>query len=101
MARRCGSRLAASLAALSAAISDADLAAAQPGAGLQVRQNLSLVLGLQGKLGEAEKILRENLPPDQANADLAYLQSLKGPAPAATPTAAPSRTWDAVKGAGG
>ncbi len=64
-----------------------------------MRQNLSLVLGVEGKLAEAEKILREDLPPEQANADLAYLQTLtkaKDAAPAAT-----TRTWATVKGATG
>ena len=51
-------------------------AAARPDASLQVRQDLTLVLGIQGKLGEAEKLLRENLPPDQADANLAYLKAV-------------------------
>jgi Flp pilus assembly protein TadD len=73
-------------------------AVARPGSGLLERQNLVLVLGLQGKLGEAEKMLREDLPPEQANADLAYLQSLtKTKAAVPAPNA---RTWAAVKGAG-
>ncbi|QUD90838.1 pilus assembly protein TadD [Phenylobacterium montanum] len=73
-------------------------AVAQPGSGLVERQNLSLVLGLQGKLAEAEKILREDLPPEQANADLAYLQSLTKAKASIAP--ATTRTWAAVKGAG-
>jgi Flp pilus assembly protein TadD len=76
-------------------------AAAQPGANLTVRQDLTLVLGLEGKLSEAEVLLRRDLPPDQADADLAYLQaaSARG-APAAAPVA-PQRSWDSLKGAGG
>lgn len=50
-------------------------AAAQPDATLQVRQNLALVLGLQGKLAEAEQIERENLPPQIAQANLDYLKA--------------------------
>ena len=73
-------------------------AAAQPSAGLQVRQNLTLVLGIEGKLDEAEKLLREDLPPEQANANLDYLRALtaKPSAPAAS-----QRSWRTVKGAGG
>ena len=36
-------------------------AAAKPGAPVQVRQNLALVLGLQGRLGEAEATLKDAL----------------------------------------
>jgi Flp pilus assembly protein TadD len=50
-------------------------AAALPGASLQVRQNLALVLGLQGKLEEAERIERENLPPQMAEANLDYFKA--------------------------
>ncbi|MGZ3343886.1 MAG: tetratricopeptide repeat protein [Caulobacteraceae bacterium] len=50
-------------------------AAAQPDATLQVRQNLALVLGLQGKLAEAEQIEREYLPPQIAQANLDYLKA--------------------------
>ena len=50
-------------------------AAAQPTASLQVRQDLTLVLGMEGKLGEAEERLRQDLPPDEADADLAYLKT--------------------------
>jgi Flp pilus assembly protein TadD len=57
-------------------------AAAQPGATAQERQNLALVLGLQGKLGEAEQLMREDLPPEVADANLAYLKAVsKGSAP--------------------
>jgi Flp pilus assembly protein TadD len=77
-------------------------AVAQPGASLQVRENLTLVLGLQGKLAEAETLLRQNLPPEQAEANLAYLQAIAPHAAAQqTQAAPPARTWDAVKGAGG
>ncbi|HEX4198637.1 MAG TPA: pilus assembly protein TadD [Caulobacteraceae bacterium] len=76
-------------------------AAAQPGANLTVRQDLTLVLGLQGKLGEAETLLRRDLPPDQADADLAYLQAVSSKTVAAAPAPAPQRTWDSLKAAGG
>jgi Flp pilus assembly protein TadD len=75
-------------------------AAAQKGATLQIRQNLALVLGLQGKMAEAEKLLREDLPPAQADANLAWLQQQLQPA-TAKPTAAPvSRSWDSLKASG-
>jgi Flp pilus assembly protein TadD len=77
-------------------------AAAQPGANLTVRQDLTLVLGLQGKLGEAETLLRRDLPPDEADADLAYLQAVSSKTVVAAPSApAPQHTWDSLKGAGG
>ena len=78
-------------------------AAAQPGATLQIRQNLALVLGLQGKMDEAERLLRQDLPPDQADANLAWLQAnLQAHQPAAAQAAAdaPARSWDSVKTGG-
>jgi Flp pilus assembly protein TadD len=53
-------------------------AVAQPGVDLQprVRQNLALVIGLQGRFDEARKIASEDLPPDQVEANLAYLQQM-------------------------
>jgi Flp pilus assembly protein TadD len=75
-------------------------AVAQPGAGLQVRQDLTLVLGLQGKLVEAERMLRVDLPPEQADADLAYLKAVSTGASTPAP-AAPDRSWASVKGSGG
>lgn len=53
-------------------------AVAAPGAGLQVRQNLALVLGLQGKLAEGEQIQRQDLPPQMADNNLAYLKAAFG-----------------------
>ncbi len=40
-------------------------AAAQPGADMRVRQNLALVLALQGKFGEAEDVSRRDLAADR------------------------------------
>lgn len=51
-------------------------AAAQPGADSRVRQNLALVVGLQGRFEEAEKIASAELSPDQASANVAYLRSM-------------------------
>ena len=50
-------------------------AAAQPGASIQVRQNLALILGLEGKLAEAERLERQDLPPELADANIAYLRA--------------------------
>jgi Flp pilus assembly protein TadD len=45
----------------------------------RVRQNLALVVGLQGRFAEAESIVRADLPPDEAAANVAYLKEmLKG-----------------------
>jgi Flp pilus assembly protein TadD len=75
-------------------------AAAQPTASLTVRQDLTLVLGLEGKLGEAETLLRQDLPPDQADADLAYLQAVYAGRGSTESTAAAARTWESMKSGG-
>lgn len=51
-------------------------ATAQQGADTRVRQNLALVLGLQGRFGEAETLARADLSPDEANANVAYLRQM-------------------------
>lgn len=51
-------------------------ASEQPGADSRVRQNLALVVGLQGRFAEAEKIASQELSPDQAQANVAYLRSM-------------------------
>jgi len=53
----------------------------------RVRQNLALVVGLQGRFQEAETIARADLPPEEAAANVAYLRQMvaqKGPATAST-----------------
>ena len=50
-------------------------AAAQPTSTVQERANLALVLGLAGKVAEAEQIIRRDLPPDLAEQNLAYLRA--------------------------
>jgi Flp pilus assembly protein TadD len=64
-------------------------AAAAPGAGPQERQNLALVLGLQGRFDEAERLERQDLPPSVVDNNLAYLRA----------TADPARphTWDSLR----
>lgn len=51
-------------------------AEAHPSADARVRQNLALVLGLQGKLEEAEAVLRRDLPPDEISAALGTLRQM-------------------------
>jgi Flp pilus assembly protein TadD len=71
-------------------------ATAQPGGGPKARQNLALVVGLQGRFAEAESIARADLPPDEAAANVVYLkqmlsqQKVEEPKPAARPTKPPA-----------
>jgi Flp pilus assembly protein TadD len=51
-------------------------ASEQPGADSRVRQNLALVVGLQGRFDEAEQIATRELSADQAQANMAYLRSM-------------------------
>lgn len=66
-------------------------ATAQPGATLQMRLNLALVLGLQGKTGEAEALLRRDLPPEQADLNLQWLRERTEQASTA------GRTWGSLQ----
>jgi Flp pilus assembly protein TadD len=49
---------------------------ANPNADARVRQNLALVIGLQGRFAEAEEIVKADLPPDEAAANVAYLKEM-------------------------
>ncbi len=49
---------------------------ANPKADSRVRQNLALVVGLQGRFSEAETIVRADLPPEEAAANVAYLKQM-------------------------
>jgi Flp pilus assembly protein TadD len=78
-------------------------AAAEPGASTQVRQDLALILGLKGDLVESERLQRQDLPPDMADANMAYLRAATSPIAAAPPPAKPvaqagpkDRSWNAV-----
>jgi Flp pilus assembly protein TadD len=51
-------------------------AAAQHPVDARVRQNLALVVGLQGRFAEAENIARADLPADEAAANAAYLKQM-------------------------
>jgi len=42
----------------------------------RVRQNLALMVGLQGRFADAEAIARADLPPDEAAANVAYLRQM-------------------------
>jgi Flp pilus assembly protein TadD len=48
----------------------------QPGADSRIRQNLALVVGLQGRFQEAENIARQELTAAQAEANVAYLKGM-------------------------
>ncbi|GAA0630201.1 tetratricopeptide repeat protein [Brevundimonas kwangchunensis] len=71
-------------------------AAAQPGASLRIKLNLAMVLGLNGKMGEAEQILRRALPPEQADQNLAWLRARNG-GPSGDPSLN-ARTWTSLQG---
>lgn len=63
-------------------------AAGTPGADSRVRQNLALVVGLQGRFDEAEQIARGELSPEQAQANVAYLREML----------AQQNAWNQLKG---
>lgn len=44
----------------------------------RVRQNLALVVGLQGRFNEARQIASRDLPPEQVEANMAYLKRMLG-----------------------
>lgn len=47
-----------------------------PGATSQIRQNLALVIGLEGRFDEARAMFARELPPDQVEANMAYIRAL-------------------------
>lgn len=51
-------------------------AARQPGATRAVKENLALVLGLQGKFDEAEQVAREALPEQEVASNTSYLKKM-------------------------
>lgn len=51
-------------------------AASMPGATSKIRQNLALVIGLQGRFDEARALFAKELPPDQVEANMAYIRQL-------------------------
>jgi Flp pilus assembly protein TadD len=68
------------------------VAAADPRATATERQNLALVLGLQGKFAEAEQLARRDLPPELAENNIAYWKAVAG-------GSSETRSWNALKGA--
>lgn len=56
-------------------------AMAQPGATTRVRQNLALVLALEGKFDEAERVARTDLSPDDAAASITAIRSMIAQSP--------------------
>ncbi len=47
-----------------------------PGANTQIRQNLALVIGLQGRFDEAQALFAAELPPEAVASNMAYVRSL-------------------------
>lgn len=66
-------------------------AAARPDAPMAARQNLALILGLQGRFAEAEKLARQDLPPETVENNMAWLRAVAG--------GATGRSWDLLKSA--
>ena len=66
-------------------------AALQPDASSKTRANLALIIGLQGRYDEAEKILLRDLTPTQAQENMSYIKELMRS----------KNSWDAIKSARG
>ncbi|MBP7702055.1 MAG: tetratricopeptide repeat protein [Phenylobacterium sp.] len=66
-------------------------AAARPDAPIAVRQNLALVVGLSGRIDEAERLVRQDLPPEMVENNLAWLRS------AQAPSAPSARSWESLR----
>jgi Flp pilus assembly protein TadD len=66
------------------------LAVSLRGANTQVRQNLALVIGLQGRFDEAQRLFAAELPPAQVEANMAYIRALL----------TQQNRWDRIKGEG-
>jgi len=59
------------------------------GANGQVRQNLALVIGLQGRFDESRALFARDLPPEQVEANMSYIRALL----------TQQNRWDLIKGA--
>lgn len=55
----------------------------------KIRQNLALVIGLQGRFDESRKLFAAELPPDQVEANMSYVRALL----------TQQNRWDLIKGA--
>ena len=75
---------------LTAAERELRLAVKLRGANSQVRQNLALIIGLQGRFDEAQRLFAAELPPDQVEANMSYIRALL----------TQQNRWDLIKGAG-
>jgi len=75
---------------LSAAERELRLAVSLRGASTKVRQNLALVVGLQGRFDEAQRLFAAELPPPQVEANMAYIRALL----------TQQNRWDLIKGDG-
>lgn len=73
-----------------------------PGSEERVRQNLAMVVGLQGRFQEAETIAKKDLPPEQAERNVAMIRRMLSERNtwanirSGTPPAATTRTAEAV-----
>lgn len=47
-----------------------------PNAPIQARQNLALIVGLQGRLQESERLAAQDVPPDVAARNIAYIRAM-------------------------
>lgn len=61
---------------LNAAEQHLRVAVSLPSATSQIRQNLALIVGLQGRFDEAEAIYARELPPEQVQSNMAYIRAL-------------------------
>jgi Flp pilus assembly protein TadD len=61
-----------------------------PGATSKIRQNLALVVGLEGRFDEARRLFAAELPPDEVEANMTYIRGLL----------TQQNRWAAIKGAG-
>lgn len=59
-----------------------------PGASTRVRQNLALVIGLQGRFDEARAIYASELPPEAVEANMSYIRAML----------TQQNRWEAIRG---
>lgn len=71
---------------LEEAVTTMKLATDQPSASAQARQNLALLMALQGDAEAAERLARKDLPPAVAEANIEYYRSLAKPEQPQKPT---------------
>ena len=64
-------------------------AAGMRGATSQIRQNLALVIGLQGRFDESRDMFARELPPEQVETNMSYIRALL----------TQQNRWDLIKGA--